>query len=75
MTQEVSKGIVRLVTDKEKGDNSRYIPTGYVDLGLPSGTLWKGKNEGGWYTYEEAISMFGNLLPTKEQFEELINTW
>lgn len=74
MTQEVSKGIVRLVTDKEKGDNSRYIPTGYVDLGLPSGTLWKGKNEGGWYTYEEAISMFGNLLPTKEQFEELINT-
>lgn len=47
-------------------------PAGYVDLGLPSGTLWKDKNEtGGFYTYDEAMSKFGNELPTKEQFEEL----
>lgn len=47
-------------------------PAGYVDLGLPSGTLWKDKNEsGGFYTYDEAMKAFGNNLPTMEQFEEL----
>ena len=45
-----------------------------VDLGLPSGTLWKDKNEeGGFYTYEQAMDKFGDKLPTKEQFEELRN--
>ena len=53
---------------------------GYVDLGLPSGTLWKNANEGGddaLYTYDEAVSMFGDKLPTYEQFEELYSecTW
>ncbi len=53
---------------------------GYVDLSLPSGTLWKNANEGGddaLYTYDEAVSMFGDKLPTNEQFEELKNkcTW
>ena len=44
----------------------------YVDLDLPSGTLWKDKNEeGGLYTYKQAVSKFGNSLPTKEQLEEL----
>lgn len=52
----------------------------YVDLGLPSGTLWKNANEGGdnaRYTYNEAVSRFGNKLPTKQQLEELKNkcTW
>lgn len=50
-------------------------PAGYVDLGLPSGTLWKDKNEsGGFYTYDEAMKAFGNDLPTKEQFEELVSS-
>ena len=44
----------------------------YVDLGLPSGTLWRDKNEeGGLYTYDEAVSQFGSRLPSKEQWEEL----
>ena len=50
----------------------------YVDLGLPSGTLWKSKNEKGmYYTYEEAVSQFGDQLPTREQFAELLAfcTW
>ena len=48
---------------------------GFVDLGLPSGTLWKDKNEeGGFYTYGQAVSKFGNKLPTKEQLEELKNS-
>ena len=50
---------------------------GYVDLGLPSGTLWRSYNEGGGdygdglYTYDQAKSKFGNKLPTKSQLEEL----
>lgn len=51
-----------------------------VDLGLPSVTLWYAKNEGGdyvRYTYSEAVSRFGNKLPTIEQLKELKNqcTW
>ena len=52
----------------------------YIDLGLPSGTLWKDSNEKGkFYSYKEVEEKFGNELPTKEQFEELQNlckwTW
>ena len=56
---------------------TRTVPQGYVDLGLPSKTLWKDKNEGGWYTYDEAKSEFGNQLPTQKQLRELANkcTW
>lgn len=44
----------------------------YVDLGLPSGTKWKSSNEkGGFLTYDEAVSKFGDKLPTQDQFEEL----
>lgn len=43
----------------------------FVDLGLPSGTKWKTQNQNGFYTYDDAISKFGNRLPTKEQWEEL----
>ena len=51
---------------------------GYVDLGLPSGTKWKTKNEDcGLITYEEAMTHYASSLPTKEQWEELIGccTW
>lgn len=54
----------------------------YVDLGLPSGTYWKKGNVGGdsyiyrksnyYYTYQEAVKKFGNNLPTKEQYDELL---
>ena len=53
---------------------------GFVDLGLPSGTRWAKKNEGGdeaFYTYDVAISKFGDNLPTRQQYDELIEqcTW
>ena len=48
----------------------------YVDLGLTSGTKWKTTNEiddrSTYYTHERALSKFGNNLPTKEHFLELI---
>lgn len=73
MTRESKTGIVLLVTDKDKGDTLSIltVPDGYVDLGLSSGTLWKDKNENGFFTYDEAVSRFGSKLPSKEKFEEL----
>ena len=51
----------------------------YVDLGLPSGTKWKSTNEPGFYTYDQAVSNYGNKLPVEWQFQELIDycewTW
>lgn len=51
-----------------------------VDLGLPSGVLWYAENMGGnntRYYYQEAVNLFGDKLPTEEQFKELKNlcTW
>lgn len=44
----------------------------YVNLGLPSGTLWKDRNEtGDFYTYAQAAGKYGNKLPTKWQWDEL----
>ena len=65
---------------QEAERKAELIQKGYIDLGLPSGTLWKNANEGGdytRYTYDEAVSRFGNKLPTKQQLEELKNkcTW
>lgn len=74
MSRESKRGIVLLVTDGKDYQTlqAELKAQGFVDLGLPSGTLWKDKNEeGGFYTYEQAMSKFGDKLPTKEQFEEL----
>ena len=96
MTKENTSGMVLLVTtgksvaEKEaiRAEQARQrearrqelLSQGFVDLGLPSGTLWKNANEGGdnaRYTYNEAVSRFGNKLPTKEQLVELKDkcTW
>ena len=56
---------------KEESSPKRAVPAGFVDLGLPSGKLWKDKNESGFFTYDQALSRFGKNLPTKEDFEEL----
>lgn len=50
---------------------SAFSQSGYVDLGLVSGTKWKSYNESSLYTYEEAVDEFGNNLPSYEQLEEL----
>lgn len=44
----------------------------YVDLGLPSGTKWKSRNEPNSYTFAYAMRYFDGFLPTSGQFEELI---
>ena len=45
----------------------------YIDLGLPSGTLWAVENEEGLYNYKDAVAKYGDSLPTREQWEELMN--
>jgi len=44
----------------------------YVDLGLSSGVYWCSEDEPGMYNYDEAVSKFGDNLPSVEQYKELI---
>lgn len=53
--------------------NSPYIEQGYVDLGLPSGTLWKSTDENGFFDFDDANRKYGYHMPTKSQWEELID--
>ncbi len=91
MTTESRTGMVLLVTtgksvvekDAIEAERQNLLNSGVVvNLGLPSKTLWYAKNEGGdnaRYTYDEAVSKFGNKLPSNEQFQELMDrciwTW
>lgn len=80
----LSAGMSSCKEDEEEEKGKNYGD--YVDLGLPSGTLWKSKNEVNandtaydFYTYKEAMAAFGDKVPTMEQCEELIDkcqcTW
>ena len=44
----------------------------WVDLGLPSGRLWASENVDGYYTYDQAVELFGEYLPKGVAFAELI---
>lgn len=58
-------------------------PKAFIDLGLPSGTKWRATNEvnpanGSMFmTYAVAMNLYGDQMPTKEQWEELRDncTW
>ena len=58
--------------DDEKKE-LKEITMKYIDLGLPSGTLWADTNEEGFFAFDEAVEKCGDNLPTKEQLEELVN--
>ena len=77
--KEAERQAAELARQRE-ARRQELLSQGLVDLGLPSGTLWKNANEGGdnaLYTYDDAVRKFGNKLPTKQQLEELENkcTW
>ena len=44
----------------------------WIDLGLPSGTLWADRNADGYHTYGEAVLKFGDSLPSARQMAELM---
>lgn len=83
MSKEKPAGMVLLVTTGKSIVEKEAIEAEklrYIDLGLSSGTKWRNSNEGGEnvrYTYSEAVSRFGNKLPTEEQLRELKDncTW
>lgn len=52
--------------------NSSMYATEYIDLGLPSGTLWATKTQYSNMTWDNAISRFGNRVPTMNQYKELL---
>lgn len=58
---------------KRKEREEELKRQGLVDLGLPSGTLWRVSDEKGFYTYDEARNIFGTRLPTNAQWNELIS--
>lgn len=46
---------------------------GYVDLGLPSSTIWKCCSEENTYTFKEAVESYKKNLPSAKQWQELID--
>ena len=58
---------------------TKPIPSGYVDLGLASGTIWKKQSERGLYTFKDALQKYGQCIPSKDMYHELLNkcewTW
>jgi hypothetical protein len=45
----------------------------FVDLGLPSGTLWHSYDIDQEQTWDEAFEAYGAHLPTREQYNELVS--
>lgn len=71
---------------KNETGNDGEVSRDYVDLGLSSGTKWKAVDEKNaadseyaFFTYDEAVAAFGNKMPSKEQWTELVDecswTW
>ena len=71
LKQSVQRVIAQLLGGQPVVKHTNNPANGYVDLGLPSGTKWKDKNQSGFYTYDEAVRTFSGKLPAKEQWEEL----
>lgn len=87
-----SRGIVLLVTTKDDIEYARkkqaekdfmssvssiISQTGYIDLGLPSGTKWAAQNYGGKYEKYKYSRICSSCLPSQAQWQELRNecTW
>lgn len=60
-----------IINGQTDGDSSLNDSIEFVDLGLPSGTLWGKVNESGYYTCFQAIYKYRTKLPTFSQFNEL----
>ena len=45
----------------------------FINLGLPSGTLWATENEAGYHQFDEAVKTFGDMLPSADAWQELFD--
>lgn len=58
-----------------KEEKAKLQKKEYVDLGLPSGTLWKAEDEDcGFINFDRACKFYGEFMPSKEQLNELVNS-
>ena len=70
---------LNIVGDVALSKSFYTLPYGFVDLGLPSGTLWQVFNinnsdhPGYLWTWDEAMAKYPFSIPTKEQWQELLN--
>ena len=69
--KQAVQGVIAQLLGGQSAVRKPNPTNGFVNLGLPSGTLWKDKNQSGFYTYDEAVRTFSGKLPTKEQWEAL----
>lgn len=70
--EETRDNIIETIENLINGNTSNHHIVGtFVDLGLPSGTLWKDENEEGLYTQPSAKEKFGANLPTYYELSEL----
>ncbi len=57
---------------EEQPKEEPVVEAKYIDLGLPSGTMWKSCNEEcGLLTFDDAVTLYNKKLPTKKQITEL----
>ena len=61
------------IDDNDNRESNSIQQQEWVDLGLPSGTLWKQRNESGPYSYYHTVKYYDGFLPTSGQFQELID--
>ena len=59
-----------LLQSKESSEAPKNTE-GFVDLGLPSGTLWAEENAEGFFTFDDAVAEFGDSLPSARHMAEL----
>lgn len=67
LSKNTSKDLEQRIANCKK-----QLALDFVDLGLPSGTLWCKRAEKYSCTYSEAINRYGNNIPTSEQWTELL---
>lgn len=68
--------ILSFISGKANGetpDGINAVAREWVDLGLPSGTLWASKPEEGFYKWYDAMQLFGANTPSVWQWKELID--
>ena len=73
-TERAIDNVVTYELIEEEITSYYRVVVDFVDLGLPSGTLWKAESEAGLYTYREANDWFvreTEHLPTYDQLIEL----
>ena len=74
---------LNIIGDVVASEPFYILPADFIDLGLPSGTLWynftkiNSDDDSQLFTWTEAYEKYGEELPSLEQYQELLSkcTW